>query len=181
MAKKGEKLKGVAAVSIVTVGIAMGATLIRGVGPDVATAASADRCDDFAAAIFLKGQGLFNKVDPFLKGTGEESGFQKVGPNVGGFYQVSTGAAEVFFKDDIQAGVPGIAFCTEDATGANRDFFETDDTLDDPSTSVSFDKTVDNKQAYLKIELKDIIITTTFEVPAISDIPIVKSVDKSSP
>ncbi len=180
MAKKGEKLKGVAAVSIVAVGIAMGATPIRGVGPDVATAASANSCDDFASAIFLKGQDLFNKADPFLKGTSVKSGFEKVGPDVGGFYQVSTGAAEVFMKNDFQGGVAGIAVCTEDANGVARDFFETDDTLDDPNTSVSFDKKVDNQQAFLVITMENTIITSTFKVE-VSDFHVTITVDKSSP
>jgi hypothetical protein len=177
VANRGKKFKGVAAVSIVIVSIAMGTKSIRLVGPDVATAARADSCDDFALAIFLKGQGLLHKADPFLRSTAERNGFQKVGPNVVGFYQLSNGAAEVFLKDDIQGGDAGIAVCTEDATGVTRYFFETDDTVDGSHTSFS---TVDDQQASLVITTDNTIITTTFKASP-QDIPIVKTVDKSNP
>jgi hypothetical protein len=183
VARKGKRLKGAAAVSIVTVGIAMGATPARGADSAIATAASTNKCHDFAAALFLKGQDLFHKKEPFLKDAGVESGFQKAGLNVGGFYRVSTGAAEIFMKNDFQDNVAGIAFCTEDANGVTRGFFPTNDTLDGSQTS--FVK-VDDKQAFLKIELQDVIITSTSEVDMsgkvnVSEITITKKIDVSSP
>ncbi len=159
MAKKRARLKGVAACSIVTVGLAMGAGSTRSIGPAIAAAANADSCRDFAAALFIKGEDLFHKVSPFLKYGGVETGFQKAGMNVGGFYHVSTGAAEVFLKDDFQ-DVAGIAVCAQDANGVARGFFK-GVSLD--GAMVSFDK-VDDKQGFLKIELETVIITSAFTV-----------------
>jgi hypothetical protein len=168
MVKKTAQLKGVAAYSIATVGIAMGAAPTLGVGDEVATAASADNCNDFAAALFDKGQDLFNKVEPFLKFGGVETGFQTKGGNVGGFYQVSTGAAEVFLKDALDdAYMPVIAYCVKDGNGVSRGLFNKVTNYDGGTTLigglVSFNK-VDSKVAFLKITLETVFIESSFGV-----------------
>jgi hypothetical protein len=162
MTKKSPRLKGVGAFSIATVGLVMGAVPTNGVAVDVAANASANNCNDFAEALFYKGQDLFNKVEPFLKYEGVETGFQSNGQNVGGFYQVSTGAAEIFLKDAVDdTGAPGIAYCAEDANGVARAFLKDAITLN--GGQASFYK-VDNKVAFLKITLENVYITSNFSV-----------------
>ncbi len=177
MNKQGKRLKGAAAASIVTVGIAMGAVPVGGGGSGVANAANPNNCDDFAAALFLKGVDLFHKVELFLKDSGVESGFQKTGLNVGGFYHVATGAGEIFLKNDVQGTTPGVSFCALDVNGASRGFFDTDGTIDQSQTSFS---SVDDKQAFLKVQLTDVIITSSFQVSP-EDFTVTIKVDKSTP
>jgi hypothetical protein len=188
MAGKSTRLKGVGAFSIVTVGLAMGATPTLGTGAEVPGAARADSCNDFARALFIKGNDLFNKAEPFLKFDGRanlflkidgranpflkyegvETGFLKNGLNVGGFYQVSTGAAEVFLKDALNdANMPVIAYCVADGHNVTRGFFDKTTNFNSGTTldgaQISFSK-VDNKQAFLKITLESVFIETSFSV-----------------
>lgn len=179
MAKKARRLKQAATMSIVTVGLAMGVGTNSGTSRAAAASLpTTNSCRDFSAALFLKGEDLFHKVDPFLKFGGVETAFQKNGSNVGAFYKVRAGAAEVFLKDDVQDNASGVAFCIVNAAGeVTRGFFPANGSLD--GAPLSFVK-VNEQQAYFEVELQDATISSYFEVNE-SDIPVTVTVDKASP
>jgi hypothetical protein len=184
MASKRTQLNGVAALSITMVGLAMGVTSAADELPVPELSMKPLSCNDFAAALFdkaynsfnkfIKGEDLlqkvrpFNSASPFLKFEGALSGFMKWENNIAGFYQVSTGNVDIFLKDALtDTYLPAVQYCVSDGTGVTRGFFDKATSYNGETTlagaQVSFLK-VDNKAAFLKIELEAVTIEADISV-----------------